>query len=188
MRELTIGIRFTSHSLGSVKDEHTGHFKFAVSPQRKLLFLASWHRANMRFAAKLLGKHQDEVDKIHWDIELDAALQNPCWFERYYEVRQGKQRYCLHQALFPGQVVGINCVVPPPITDDDLWQLQSLAGRYRGLSPWKPGDHGHFEVISIRPRRTLQNDAQEPPEASGVIVAETGLPSRIQCVETNRAG
>jgi hypothetical protein len=162
MRELTVRIRFTKHSLGNVKDKDGGRFSLLRgSEDRSVLFLATWHQANMRFASQLLGRHQDEVAKISWDIQLDGVVRRDCWFRRYYNTAQGKQRYCLHEAFFPGQTVGINCVVPATITDDDLWRLMQIAGRYKGLSPWRPGEYGFFEVVSIRPRRTTFNDTHE---------------------------
>ena len=158
MRELTVRISFTKHSLGSVKKEN-GRFLLARNPAGAVTFLASWHNANMRFAAQILGRHQDEVGKILWDIAVDATVKRDSWFRRYYAVTgSARQRYVLHESFVPGQVVGIYCVVPAAISDDDFWQLMQLAGRYKGLSPARPGEFGNFEVVSIRPRRALASD------------------------------
>ena len=159
MRELTVRIRFTKHCLGNVKaKDGSGRFLFPKNPRGFVTFLAGWHHANMRFAAQILGRHQDEVGKILWDINVDGRIKKDCWHRRYYSVGQGRQRFCVHEAFMPGQVVGINCVVPASISDEDFWRLMQLAGQYRGISPWKPGEYGFFEVESIRPRRAVQND------------------------------
>jgi hypothetical protein len=74
-------------------------------------------------------------------------------------------RYSLHEAFEEGQIVGLNCIVPTVITEEDFWQLMGKAGQYKGLSPWKPGEFGFFEVVSIRPRRVTRStdeDAQIP--------------------------
>ncbi len=158
MRELTVRIRFVQHSLGNQKlQDGTGRFVFSRSPcdfeqGGRITFLASWHQANMRLASQLLGRHQDEVRKIYWDIHVEGQLRSDCWYRVYYGQATQRRRYSLHEAFFPGEIVGIHCLVPSVITDEDLWQLVQKAGQYKGLSPWKPGEYGKFEVMSIRPR------------------------------------
>jgi hypothetical protein len=40
--------------------------------------------------------------------------------------------------------------------------LMQIAGKYKGLSPWQPGKYGHYEIVSIRPRRqNFEADNQE---------------------------
>src|ERR1700744_2773203 len=116
MRELTIRIKFTTHSLGNVPQrERNGRMRMPRNPSGAVIFLGTWHNANMRFAAKVLNKHQDEVDKIVWDIAVDSSPHDDRWFRRYYTV-SGKQRFVIHETFVPGQVIGINCVVPNAIT------------------------------------------------------------------------
>lgn len=154
MRELTIRLRYSSHALGNEKlKDGSGRFVFSRNPHGNILFLASWHNANLRFASQLLGRYQDEVSKIRWDIAVDGSLQEDRWFRLYYKAPNSRRtRYTLHEALFPGQVIGINCAVPPSISDEDFRWLMAKAGQYRGLSPWKPGEFGFYEVESVRPR------------------------------------
>jgi len=157
MREVTVRIRFTRPCLGNVQDRrhNDGRLVFARTGDGQVMFLPSWHKQNLRLAAQLLGRHQEEVDKIHFDVAVDGALRRDCWYKRYYVGHDRKRRYAWHECFFPGQVVGINCIVPSTISDDDLLQLFNIAGRYRGLSPWKPGEYGHFVVEKITPRRGL---------------------------------
>ncbi len=175
MRELTVRIRFTKHSLGNVKKkEIAGKFLLPRNTSGAVTFLASWHYANMKLAAQLLGRHQDEVSKILWDIAVDAVVRGDSWFRRYYTNDTGRQRYVLHESFVPDQIIGINCVVPSVITDEDFWRLMQIAGQYKGLSPARPGEFGHFEVVSIRPRR-VQADVAEMK--TGVMQnASTELP------------
>ena len=162
MRELTVRLRFTSPCLGNCKErDGSGRFVFLRSPSGHVTFLAPWHHANMRLAAQLLGKHQDEVGKIFWDINIDARVRHDRWYKLYYQSKEGnRQRFSQHEAFFPGQIISINCVVPTPINDEDFWRLMSKAGQYKGLSPWKPGEYGFFEVVSIRPRRAPQAEEE----------------------------
>lgn len=158
MRELTVRIRFTKHCLGNVHaKDGSGRLLLPRTPGGSVAFMASWHLANMRFSAQVLSRHQDEVGKIYWDISVDGVVRSDPWFRRYYRTAAGKKtRFVLHEAFLPDQVVGLNCIVPATITDDDLWQLMRVAGQYKGISPARPGEFGLFEVESIRPRRAAQ--------------------------------
>src|SRR4029077_21116578 len=151
MRELTVRLRFTKAALGSVKRGDT--FYLPRGPQGQVLFLASWHRANMRFAAEVLNLHHREVDKIHWDIAFDGAVREQPWCRHYYKSAGKRSRFIVHEAFLADQEIGINCVVPSTISDDDFWRLMAVAGQYRGLSPARPGEYGFFEVVGLRQRR-----------------------------------
>lgn len=156
MRELSIRIRFTNPSLGNEKDPKSGRFKFQRSPgpNGNILFLATWHQANMKLAADMMGRHQEHIKKIFWDIEIDGKLRDKCLERCYYKKSsKGRERWSTHESLVRGQTIGINCVVPHEIDDEDFWTLMQIAGKYKGLSPWRPGEYGHYEVVSIRPRR-----------------------------------
>ncbi len=166
MRELTVRIRFLTPSLGNQKmSDGSGRFIFQKSPEGSVIFLASWHHANMRLAAQLLSRFQSDVSKIHWDINVDAKLKKDKWYKNFYRSpKSNKLRYSLHEAFWPDQIVGINCIVPPSISNDDFWRLMNKAGQYKGLSPWKPGEFGCFDVVSIHPRKTNHPEPAESLE------------------------
>ncbi len=149
-----------------------GRLVFQRTPdERQVMFMASWHQQNMRLAAELLGRHQGSVDKILWDVAVDCAVTQNCWYKRYYTAINGKRRYVLHEAFFPNQVVGLNCGVPSNISDDDFLQLMRLAGRFKGISPWGAGDYGRFDVETITPRRgpaKYHDDREKQSEVSSV--------------------
>jgi hypothetical protein len=141
--------------LGDVKSRSNDGKYFLPRTNGEVAFVTTWHRTNMKFAAKLLGRHEGEVDDILWDITVDGkAPSGPTrWHRRYYSSGKGKRRYAEHECFPAGHVIGLNCVVPAVITDDDFLELMRLAGQYKGLSPWKPADNGRFSVESIRKRR-----------------------------------
>jgi hypothetical protein len=175
MRELTVRIRFTNYCLGNQKaKDGSGRFEFMRSPDGKnVLFLASWHKANMRSAAQLLGRYGEEVKGIFWDINVDGNLRDEKWHRAYYVSPKSKQRrYSLHEAFFIGQEVSFNCCVPSSIPDDDFWRLMAKAGQYRGISPWKPGEYGNFEVVQIRPRKNPNQDDEGVKEMPGEFLAQ----------------
>lgn len=153
MREMTIRVEFTSPSLGNVKPTKNAPPGLLLprDPSGQVCFMATWHRSNMKLAAQVYGRHQDEVDKILWDAAVDGRPGRELY--RRWWGDKGKSRYTMHEAFWPGQTIGVHCVVPAVITDDDLWRLMELAGRFKGLSPFKPGDFGKFLVKSVWLRR-----------------------------------
>lgn len=165
MRELTVRIRFTSPSLGNVKArDGSGVFYLPRSKTGQVLFLGTWFQTGVNFAAKVMNRYQAEVRKIHWDIALDAVVRPKPFTRRYY--KKGKrQRYVLHESLLVDQVIGINCVVPTEISDDDFWSLMRIVGQYHGLSPWVETGYGLFVVESLRPRRPSVEQTHENTEA-----------------------
>ncbi len=149
MREAVVKIRFVSPCLGNVKaSDVSGRFFLPRNVQGFVQFMPSWYAANARLAAKLLGRHQDDVKDIHWGDALEHGESR--WFRRYYVNSNGKERYCVHEAFLAGDMVSFRCAVPSVISDEDLRELLVYAGRYSGLSPWRQ-DHsyGRFDVILI---------------------------------------
>jgi hypothetical protein len=111
----------------------------------------------MKLAAEMLGRHQEAVNKICWDIGVDAELREKCLTRCFYTKSPGgRERWSLHESLMQGQTICINCVVPQDIDDQDFWALMQIAGKYRGLSPWQPGKYGQYEIVSIHQRRQSQ--------------------------------
>jgi hypothetical protein len=158
MRELTVRIRFTSPSIGNVKKRGKGDAKYYLPrhPDGRITFLAAWHQNNLRTAAQLMNRHQKIVKDILWDIFVDGCppKDGTQWYRRYYNAKGEKRRFVRHECFPTGHIVGINCAIPTDITDDEMLQLMGAAGRYCGLSPWSPREFGHFEVVTIRPRRS----------------------------------
>lgn len=181
MRELTVRIEFTSPSLGHVKCKDntrlSGRFVMLRCPRDgHVLFLPTWWQSNMRFAAQVLGRHQSDIQQIHWDSQVDGIPKRrklgggryePVWFSRHYGNNSRKRRYSLHEAFHAGQFVGINCVVPSSIDDDGFRRLMELIGRYRGISAFRPGEFGMFQVAAIQPRKAPQEPETKKTEALG---------------------
>lgn len=165
MREMTVRICFTKPSLGSVKRQGTSNLVFARTPSGAVAFLPTWHKWNMHFASQLVGKHVGLTNKILWDVNIDGRPRSgeERWYRRYYTIPNGRRsRYSLHEAFQIGHTIGINCVVPTSITDDDFWELMATAGRFRGLSPFLPMEYGLYEVVSLRRRRPEQVGGEKP--------------------------
>jgi len=173
MRELTVRIRFTSPSLGNVRKEGPPCDKFMLprAPNGRITYLAAWHYANLTLAAQLLNRHHTVVKEILWDIFIDGLPPRGerQWHRRWFTNSSNKKRYAEHECFPAGHIIGINCAVPSAITDDDMLQLMGAAGRYKGLSPWSPNEYGHFEVVSIRPRRSQPRPGPPKEKANSVL-------------------
>ncbi len=162
MIEWTVQVIFTTPSLGNQKTAD-GRFLFQKSESGQILFLPTWHKANMVFAANMLGLYQTAVPLIMWDPVIDAALREKCFTQQFY-TKGDRQRFSLHETLYPGQTAGINFVAPPEIPHDGLIKLFSKAGSYRGVSPWKPGQFGHFRVNTLTQRQLVNPVFEEETE------------------------
>lgn len=106
--------------------------------------------ALMRKAADVLCQHQSEVAGIRFQLEVDGTPQPvpDKVYRRYY----GENKYSPHEAFYAGDVIGVSCLVPNKISDEDFWSLMQMAGQYYGMSPFRPGDFGHFNVEGIERR------------------------------------
>ena len=167
MQEVTIRLRFNQPCPGAVrtKDGKNVLHIHQRDTEGRVMFLPSWWSALLRYAATVLNKHQTEVKKISWDPVLDGV---PRRWKRYL-TKAGKStarpRYALHEAFLPGDVIGVNCVIPRAISADDLWQLLDIAGSYKGISPYKPNEgYGTFCVVSIHRRRRSLDNLEVPEE------------------------
>lgn len=176
MRELSIRIRFTSPCLGNDKKIRTirdqgrkkrrrSCFLFSRTGDGKVVFMPQWWTALLRDAAQVHGALYEEVKQIQFSLEIDG---NPRpipeqFYKRYYE----SDKFSLYEAFFAGDCIGVNCLVPPSITDDELWRLLHIAGEYYGICPVRMPEFGRFKVVHIQ-RRGPQSDPRriEPPNSN----------------------
>ena len=175
MRELQVRIKFTTHCLGAEKRQSRQqgklrtHFEFTRSQDGRVLFLNTWWRTILKKAAQTLCRHQKEIKTVRFSMEVDGDPRPiPSeLYHRYYETK----RFAKHEAFFPGDIVGVTCLVPTKISDEDFYRLLTLAGKYYGISPARPFEEfGFFSVESIRPTAPLRQKqlAAEEEEAEGV--------------------
>lgn len=149
MKDYRVQILFTTPSLGNAKDSQSGRFLFSRNPAGQIVFLPTWHKSNMILAANLLSISQDSVKQIYWDTVVEVELRDKRWHRNYYKNASGRERYSVHEAIMPGQVATLSLVLPPSLTSDTFVQLMKVAGKYKGLSPWKPAEYGRYEVVDV---------------------------------------
>ena len=145
MIEVETTLRFNAHSLGNCR--HKKVSTFLHDPDGRVMLLATWWEALMRYAAQLLNRHQSAVRHIDWDPVVEGT---PKEFKRFYA--QG--RFTLHEAFYPGDCIVVRAVLPDEIDLDDFKELLTIAGRYKGMSPYRQEKkYGTFDVLSVEPRQ-----------------------------------
>lgn len=164
MRELSVEIEFTKHSLGNVRKYKyingikSTHFEMPRVPSGQVMFLPKWWRASLVFATELLCKHQTDVDKICFDALITGQPQPLTrLYKRYYD----SSRFTKHEAYYPGDKISLNVIVPSGITDADFFQIMDYIGRYKGISPHSATEYGFFVVEKVFTRfPAVQHDNQ----------------------------
>jgi len=157
VREVAIKLRFLQPCLGSHLHKQSGETSLYRLPRTsggepRVMLLTAWWRAIMRFAAATHNIAAETVDSIAWDPVVTGKRGR---YRRFVDApKDGKRRYAMHEAFMPGAVVGVNAVLPDSLDTDLFWRMLDHAGRYRGISPYKPGVFGHFEVMEVRARKS----------------------------------
>ena len=165
MQEVTIRLRFIRECLGSARrkkrkgqSEQTV-FCFHRDPRQRIMFLPTWWAGLTQYAAKVAGRAYDLVGQIDWDPIVDGSPRSD-WKRvvvAAHDDPKRRERYALHEAFPPGSVIGINAVIPSQLTVEELAELLSLAGTYKGISPFRADEqkYGTFEVLSVK--HTVRN-------------------------------
>lgn len=155
MQEVTIRIRFIRPCLGFAEkrlDDRRGViYRMPRDGQGRVMFLASWWKAGMKYAASVSGLCYNRVHKIDWALPVDGLVGE--WKRMLVQARSKKPRYALHEAFRPDTEVGINAVLPDGITIDEFTILLNLVGTYKGISPYQNEEetYGTFSVVSVMP-------------------------------------
>jgi hypothetical protein len=171
MQEVTIRLRFNRECLGAARRvKHSGDFEKIIysmprDPGGRVMFLPTWWSLIVQYASKVANLGQGLVRKIDWDPIIDGHLY-PSWRRIVVTARDdraGRTRYCSHEAFRPGDIIGVNAVLPDGLSVDDLYELLSVAGTYKGISPFqKDGEvYGTFEVLSVRPTVRSEREKQD---------------------------
>lgn len=166
MQEVSIRLRFIRECLGSakrrksVKDQVV--FRMPRDPRGRVMFLPTWWGSIMTYAAKVHNLGHASVRKIDWDPIVDGAPRQG-WrriITPPSEDPKGRARYAVHEAFHPGDVIGVKAVLPDGLGIDEFQELLTIAGTYKGVSPYQPSgeNYGTFEVVSVKQAvRKIQN-------------------------------
>lgn len=174
MRELTLKLRFTQPCLGRVKLRRTiiidgvakkrSFFIFERNPiDNRVMFMAPWWKAIIQRAAEVQCRLQKEVQAVRFLLEVDGTPRSvpDGAFKHFYKPHM----FSLHEQFAPGDVIGVTCVVPSSISDDDFWSLMDTAGQYYGISAFGPRKYGFFRIEGLHQRSLADRPSQVPEES-----------------------
>ncbi len=156
MQEVTIRLRFNRACLGFAK-KPLAHgtdviYRMPRDGQDRVMFLTSWWRDRMKYAARVTSKCYNDVQHIAWAEHVDGLLGE--WCRIVAPATDTKRaRYALHEAFRPNTEIGVTAVLPDAISLDDFSDLLTVVGTYKGISPFQSADetYGTFDVLSIMP-------------------------------------
>jgi len=156
VQEVQARLKFNNHCLGNRRDKRVS--KMLRDPSGKAMFLATWWKSIMVYSAKVLNRYHELAKKIDWDPVVEGRTGE---YKRFYK----RSSYTVHEAFFPGDVIAVNAVLPPGLSIDDFHRLLSVAGTYRGISPYGHDErYGTFEVISVNTRKRVPVDVKVDEE------------------------
>jgi len=169
MKEVQATLQFDQHSLGDCRQKKISRMLHA--PDGRVMLLPTWWQALMRYAAKVVNRHHSAVKDIDWDPVIEGT---PREYRRYYA--QG--RYTVHEAFYPGDTIVVHAVIPATLPLEDFQELLRVAGRYRGISPYrKDKRYGTFEVVDVV-QKGKEKDGEacsRPPERADSDQQSCGL-------------
>jgi hypothetical protein len=155
VQDVTVKIRFLEPCLGAdrmIREKLGVVFCFPRTAAGQVRFHQTWWRAIVTHAARLRHIPTSIIKQIEWTPEVEGSPR--LWRRFIHDPTRAEHRrpgYAQHEAFLPGQVVGLECTLPAALTLADFRGLMEVAGRSRGISPYKPGAHGKFEVVSMQP-------------------------------------
>jgi hypothetical protein len=117
-----------------------------------VIFLQSWWRCSLRYAANAIGRWQRDVEQVQADPVVNGQTSI---YKRYWNDNSFKE----HEAFLAGTTVDVNFLLPSEIGLDDFKRIMETAGRYAGLSPYGyKQDFGRFQVLSVTRREVHAGD------------------------------
>jgi hypothetical protein len=160
MQEVRIRLRFTGACLGAIREKtRRGQTKF-VLPRNvcgEIVFMPSWWRQLMQYAATVTAHYGALVQHIDWAPAI-AGVPRGDWQRTVVaaaDTPNRRRRYAVHEAFPPGAEITVSAVLPRGLDTEALRELLTVAGIYRGISPFRrDGEtYGTFEVVEILPVR-----------------------------------
>ena len=174
MQEVTIRLRFTRESLGAArKKTKREQVIFAMLRDRDshVMFLPTWWRGLMTYAARVVNRYQSLVDRITWDPRIDGRVVNiNRTVLRWRQDGSVKSKgYALHEGFKAGDTIGVNAVLPDGMSIEGFSRLLATVGRYKGVSPFQDDDpYGLFEIVSVK--AAIHGADTEPSESEPEVM------------------
>lgn len=150
MLEVTLRIRFTQPCLGAKKWCRPGDVVVLRMPRGvsgQVMFPPTWWRVIVAHGARVKGGSASLAGKIRWSLDVVGAPQK--WIRFVPKTEDNKAGHVHHEAFRAGDVISVDCVLPPGLKPDVFRQWMDAGGKYMGISPYKHGEWGRFEVAEV---------------------------------------
>lgn len=165
--EVEARIRFLTPSLGNCRSKELD--RMLRDAEGNVIFLQTWWRASLGYAAQALNRRQTDVNQIQADPVLAGEVKR---YTRHYSPTESKE----HEAFLAGDEVLARFCLPPQVTLEDFRELLSTAGRYAGVSPYGyKHDYGRFTVLSVEALRGRKRESGDDPQVRPADPGGPGL-------------
>jgi hypothetical protein len=179
MQEAFARLRFTRPALGYAQRRTRSQNVIYVMPRdpaKNIMFLASWWRERMEYAAKVLNRYHDLAGRIAWDQAVQGRVSQYCRpVMRKKDGSMVKSGYARHEAFQVGEEITVSAVLPDNLSLEAFRELLDIVGRYKGMSPYNSETdvYGTFEVLSIQPV------VRQPPEQVEEIACRSSFAAPV---------
>jgi hypothetical protein len=154
MTEVTLRIRFTQPCLGAKPlkraQDNVTVLRMPRGLSGQVMFPPAWWRAIVTHGARVKGGSAALARQISWSLDIDGVTQK--WTRYTPKTADNKAGHVHHEAFLTGAVVSVDCVLPEGLALDIFAAWMEAGGKYLGISPYRHGDWGRFEVVAVEPR------------------------------------
>jgi hypothetical protein len=151
MTEVTLRIRFLQPCLGARPRKRPEDGVSVLTMPRgasgQVMFPPAWWRAIVAHGARVKGGSATTARRISWSLDVDGVPRR--WIRHVPGTQDRRAGHVHHEAFLPGDVVAVDCVLPPGLAPGVFRRWMEAGGRYQGISPYKHGEWGRFEVVEV---------------------------------------
>ena len=156
--EVIARIRFTTPCLGAERKPRCD--TMLRDKEGRVILMQSWWRSALRFAAKAMCRHQDDIENIQVDPVVDGTTRI---YKRYFSTASFQE----HECFDAGDEITVRFCLPNAIPVESFTELLSTAGKYVGISPYGfKLDFGRFAVLEVVKKHAGNNPKKPQPDSS----------------------
>ncbi len=145
MREVLLSVRLTTPVLGSVRkagDDGNVVFRLPRTPEGRVSLPARYWRE----AAASVDPRS--ASGVRWSHSVEGVVS--VWKRRFPKRAGGSPGgYARHEAILKGSLVTVRCLLPDGLEPDVFLALMDTAGKFSGVSPFRPREYGAFRAVGV---------------------------------------
>jgi hypothetical protein len=140
----------------------------------QVIFMQSWWRACLSYAAKALNRFHKEVEKIQVDPIVCGTLS---LYKRFY----ASDKFTYHECFEANTVISVSFSLPDRVDLAAFREILEVGGRYVGVSPYGyRADYGRFAVVSVERSRKHRSIREPDTGVSGTARLACGADVQAQ--------